>query len=60
MSDFKIAQTWINGGGYGSLQSREPWSKSTGYHTTSKGPTYKGVKTWDPWKKQWYIIQTYP
>lgn len=59
MSREKLAQQWINGGGYGSLPSRRGL-KSSPYHTTSKGTHYFGVKTWDPWKKRWWVIQTYP
>lgn len=60
MRDKKIAQGWIDGGGYGSLQSRKGSDKSSKYHTASQGTHYKGVKTWDPWKERWWVIQTYP
>lgn len=53
------AQDWIDGGAYSTLKPHSH-RKSSSYHTGPQKNNYRGVKTWDPWKERWWIIQTYP
>ena len=59
MSDKNLAQGWIDGGGFGSLPPNSHKKRSK-YHSGPQRTYYHGVKTWDPWKKRWWVIQTYP